>query len=179
MFFNYGIDTYDKAKFKQVDKVMDDVNKLSGGIWCCPKNDVYSNWFVLTLYCPCLVDSNQKIVGNNIKLKDNSSILTLTTNNYKEYTKNEILDLSKLKNIDAILFTQDLVDNIKSFESYYFESLQILNDDCIESIEKEKMNVEYILSEEFKEKANEIFCTILTKLQGTDVFAHLAKNLVK
>lgn len=173
--FNYGIKEFDKRKFIIPTKVNNFVNKVNGGIWGCPKNDLYSDWFVLTLFVPELVSKDQKVVGSIISIKENAKILNLTINNYKYYTLKGILEFEKIKDFDVIHFSEDIIQ-IKQFESYYFESYQILNYDAIEYIKECDMDIEYIMSNEFKQKANKIFKKTLKHLKTTNVYKNIKKK---
>lgn len=173
--FNYGIKEFEKDKFITPTTVNKFTNKINGGLWGCPQNDLYSNWFVLTLFVPQLVPKDQTVVGNVITIKDNAKVLNLTIDNYKNYTNKGILDFNKIKDFDIIHFTESIID-VKQFESYYFDSYQILNINSIENVEKCDMDIKYIMSTEFKEKANDLFKNTIKHLKTTNVYKNIKRN---
>lgn len=155
--FNYGIKNINEEKFIIPTRVNEQSNKVNGGLWGCPKNDLYSDWFVLTLFVTELVPKDHVVTdnlltGNLITIKDDAKVLTLTKDNYNSYIEKGKLIFDKLKGFDVIHFTKDIMD-LKEFEAYYFESYQILNYSSIEKIEKYNMDVDYITSEEFVKKS--------------------------
>ncbi|HDJ1466749.1 TPA: hypothetical protein PPO51_002494 [Clostridioides difficile] len=166
MYFTYGIGEISKEKFKKPNGVSTQ-NKIKGGLWCCPKNEFYSEWFVITLACPDLV---RDPIPYDIDIYSNANILKLTSENIDFYTdSNRYIDFNKVKSYDVIHFSKDLVENIKQFESYYVESLQILNFDII-SYKESYIDENYVLSEDFRKKAMPIVEKMYASLLQTDVF---------
>lgn len=176
--FNYGIKKIEQGKFINPSFVNEKNNKINGGIWASKQTELYSDWFVITLYVPQLLPQNSTVEGNIIHLKDNANILTLTKENYKEYTSKNILDFNKLKKFDVVHFSKSLMD-LKKFEAYYFECYQILNYKAIENVEKCDMDTNYILSDDFKEKASKIFDIYLQHVKQTDVFKEIFELVQK
>ncbi|MCC0752647.1 hypothetical protein KGF47_18165 [Clostridioides sp. ZZV13-5731] len=174
MYFTYGIGEISKEKFKRPYAVSKQ-NKIQGGLWCCPKNEVYSDWFVLTLACPQLV---RDPVPYDIEILSNAKILKLTQENINLYTdSNKHIDFEKIKEFDVLHFTKELVENVKEFEAYYVESIQILNFDIM-TFKESYIDEEVVLSNEFREKMNPLIEKILNAILKTDVFQKI-KNQVR
>lgn len=165
-YFCYGLGDFSINKFNTPTKVNKEINKLNNGLWACERNEVYSDWFVLTLAFPMLVN-NPQIKGFEIELCQNVKLLELSLLNYKKYTDDEgILIFEKLKKYDAILFRKDLITKIKTFESYYFECIQILNFNNMK-ITPVKMDLNYILSDKFKINSLKKISSVIKHVQNT------------
>lgn len=174
MFFTYGIGEITKEKFKKPYAVSKQ-NKIQGGLWCCPKNEVYSDWFALTLACPQLV---RDPIPYDIEIASNAKILKLTQDNIDLYIDSKRhIDFDKINEFDALHFTKDLVENVKEFEAYYVESIQILNFDIM-TFKESYIDEEVVLSNEFREKINPLIEKILNAILKTDVFQKI-KNQTK
>lgn len=169
MLFTYGIGEISKGKFRKPNEISKQ-NKINGGLWCCPKHhELYSEWFILTLANPQLV-AGKITIPYDIEINENAKVLKLTAENINLYTKNDgYIDFNKIKEYDAIHFTKELIENVKEFESYYVESIQILNFDVIHYKES-YIDKEYIQSEEFAKKGFAVLDRIYASLQKTDVF---------
>ncbi|MCC0743979.1 hypothetical protein KGF43_15760 [Clostridioides sp. ZZV14-6044] len=150
MFFTYGVGVLSKEKFNKPNAT-NKYNKINGGLWCCPKNNLYSEWFVVTLACPELV---RDPVPYDVFISDNANILKLTSENISSYTdSNKYIDFNSVKMYDAIHFTKDLVEKVEEFKMYLVESIQILNFDII-SYENCYVDEKYVLSENFIKNMN-------------------------
>ncbi|MBY2477534.1 hypothetical protein KWV16_11645 [Clostridioides difficile] len=169
MFFTYGIGEISKNKFKKPHGVSEQ-NKIQGGIWCCPKHhELYSEWFILTLANPQLT-AGKITIPYDIEINENAKILKLTTENINLYTNSDgYIDFNKIKEYDALHFTKELVESVKRFESYYVESIQILDFDVMQYKES-YIDKEYIQSEEFVKKGFAVLDRIYAALQKTDAF---------
>lgn len=153
----------EKSSFNQVEQ---------SGLWGCIKNEYYSDWTVLTFTMPFLVAPNTIVSGFEYEI-DYSNILILDSKNYVDYMEGSLLDTNKLKGFDGILYTKDLVENVKEFESYYFESIQIFNSKCIKQWNTVDMDASYILSDNFKEYAQNLFKKVRSNVQKTNVYKRL------
>lgn len=170
MYFTYGIGELSKDKFKKPSFVNNKLNKIQGGLWCCPKhNELYSEWFILTLANPKLT-AGKITIPYDIEIDENAKILKLTIENINLYTDyNGYINFDKIKEYDVLHFTKDLVENVKKFESYYVESIQILNF-AVMHYKESYIDKEYIQSEEFVKKGFAVLDRIYASLQKTDIF---------
>ncbi|MGL5821285.1 MAG: hypothetical protein ACRCYE_06590 [Sarcina sp.] len=173
---SYGLGIIEKEKFIKPIKVDKYVNKITGGLWCCEENELYSEWVVLTMLAPFLVKSQIPYLST-IHLKDDINIAYVNKDNYLDFMDGEALDLDVFKNIDVIKFDDNL-EQIELFESYYFECYQILNFECIKSIEVSKLDVNKILSDDYSNKAHDLINDkILKRLYKTKVFKIVEEEL--
>lgn len=159
--FNYGLGIVEEKNFIKP-------NKVNGGLWLCPKTELYSDWVVLTFYIPKLV-KDPWLIGNTIILKDNVKMAHIDKDNHKEFMKNNCLDFDICKEYDILHFDENLIE-IKEFEAYYFECYQILNFECIKNIIIEKLDTNKIISTEYLLKSKIIFNKIIKHLETTEVF---------
>lgn len=166
--FNYGLGIVEIDKFNKPTMVDRFNNKIDGGLWLCPKTELYSNWVVMTLYVPNLV-RDENLFGNTIILKDDVKMANIDKENYLDFMYGDSLDLDKCSEYDVLHFNENLIE-VKEFEAYYFESYQVLNFDCIKTIIVEKLDVKKVTSKEYILKSRLIFDKAMKHLQTTEVF---------
>uniref|UniRef100_UPI0013EFA545 hypothetical protein n=1 Tax=Clostridioides difficile TaxID=1496 RepID=UPI0013EFA545 len=89
--------------------------------------------------------------------KDDVKVLKLTSENINLYVDfyNKCMDFDKVKSCEMLYFTKNLIKNVKSLESYYIESVQVLNFDSI-YYEEFCLNKEYIKSDKFRKKVSQV-----------------------
>lgn len=168
---NFGICQYEKREFDTPCFVEKGVNKINGGIWACPQNDYYTDWIAIAPFVAAFVSKNKKMCCSRIILKNDAKTLMLTIENYKDFSiENGTLSFEKLKDFDCIHFTKDLVENVKAFESYYVESYQILNLDCIAGVEFISLDLDYMKSEEYLVYAFKRTAEVMEHIMNTDIY---------
>ncbi|AMN31305.1 hypothetical protein BFS06_11445 [Clostridium perfringens] len=177
-FFTYGNNKliHTQSTPIYVDSISNKIITDKKSLWGSSRNKYYSDWFVITLALPMLIEHNCSVEGFEYDLDfDNYNIISINKNNYKDYITDKLLDLKKIGTCDAIIFDKELVDTVKEFEGYYVDSVQIFNTDCIKTWETTKMDIPYITSNEFRDYVKEKSNRILEHIRGSEIMKLLFK----
>lgn len=179
MYFSYGIWDIKKDLFKEPYISQEDhnkfKNKISGGLWAGTYNDHYSDWVITTMIFPFLYGDNKSAKGTIFELKD-ANILELNCDNYNLFLKDGLIDFEKVRTYDAVLYTNELCSNIKEFESYYVESLQVFNFDVINVKEVVNLSIGVIHSPETLKFGRELGTKLIERVRKSDMFNELKRT---
>lgn len=172
MIVNYGLNQIDWTLFEKPTEV-NELNKLNGGLWACPERDWFSDWFVLTLYLPILVREGATMGLNYLQLHPSARILTLTLDNYQQYLSGNQLDVEKVLAYDVLHLTDELVEQVELFDSYYVESYQILNPEAVLKVERVPLSFGDLFNPTFRETSQQVFSMLCERVKHSRYFQNL------
>ena len=171
---NFGIYQYKEEEFETPCFVEKDTNKINGGIWACPENEYYSDWIAIAPFIAVLTSPNALMCSSRIVLKREAKRLTLTPENYKNFTdENDTLLFEKIKDFDCIHFSKALVEEVEAFEAYYVESYQILNLECIHDVYFIELDLDYMKSEVYVRYAFKRVADVMKHVMNTSICKEL------